>query len=543
MRAVLYARVSSNDRAKTGGENLADQMRLCREHATKQGYRVVTELQEDDRGASGATFDLPQLSRALELARDRTYDVLVVRELDRLSRDLAKQLIVEQELKQSGVAIEYVLYDFPDTPEGRLNKNLRAMLAEYEREKINQRMTRGRRRKAREGHVLSGKYAPFGYEIVERDGVRTLAVLEEEAKIVRMIFDWYIRGNGDGAPMGGKTIANKLTEMGIPTATEMRGQHLSWRVREPGVWAPSTVARYLGRETYAGTWHYCKESDHAEIGVEVPAIVDRETWAAAQERKVHNRRTGKRNVKHDYLMRFHLTCPSCEHAMHAVTSVTHGKAYPYYLCCARSQNFPCDNPWHYRARDVDALAWSWIEELTMDEGRMLEGLRKYQAEHEHLAGPLRERLTAIGVKLEEHEGKIARLLDLYLAGDFGRDVLDARKAALEDQHMRLLEQQAHVEAQLEEQAISDEWLRESASWARTVRAGVEAARDDFEKRRRLVETLGVQGELWREEDDSKWLKLTCVVGEAELPVASKAIDSLRRKAQPFVLSTIVQLAP
>ncbi len=162
-RAALYARVSGNDMAKTGGENLTDQLRNCREYAEGRGYTVIGELAEDDRGASGASFDLPQLSKALELARTGQYDVLVVRELDRLSRDLAKQLIVEQELGRAGVTIEYVLYDSSDTPEGRLNKNLRAMLAEYEREKIKQRMVRGRYRRARQGKPILHGRVPFGY--------------------------------------------------------------------------------------------------------------------------------------------------------------------------------------------------------------------------------------------------------------------------------------------------------------------------------------------------------------------------------------------
>ena len=53
-RAVLYARVSGDDRAKTGGENVKAQLGMCREYAQKKGYTVVMELSEDDRGASGA---------------------------------------------------------------------------------------------------------------------------------------------------------------------------------------------------------------------------------------------------------------------------------------------------------------------------------------------------------------------------------------------------------------------------------------------------------------------------------------------------------
>jgi len=73
-RCVLYARVSGDDKSKTGGANLQAQLDLCREYATKQGYSIIAELAEDDRGASGATFDLPQLSAALDMARQGEFD-------------------------------------------------------------------------------------------------------------------------------------------------------------------------------------------------------------------------------------------------------------------------------------------------------------------------------------------------------------------------------------------------------------------------------------------------------------------------------------
>ena len=222
-RAVIYARVSGNDRVRTGGENLQGQIRLCREYANKQGYHIITELAEDDRGASGATFDLPELSKALNMARASQFDILIVRELDRLSRDLAKQLIVEQELMHAGVSIEYVLYDFPDTPEGRLNKNLRAMLAEYEREKITQRMTRGKKRKVESGEVLIAKRPPFGYkEKIDENGRKTLEIDEEEAEIIRLMFQLYTVGNEEHGPLSIGAIARKLTDMGVATYSDRR---------------------------------------------------------------------------------------------------------------------------------------------------------------------------------------------------------------------------------------------------------------------------------------------------------------------------------
>ena len=162
MRAVLYARVSGDDRGRDG-RNLAGQLEMCREYALRQNWRIIAELAEDDRGASGASFELPQLNRVREMATDGKFDILVVREIDRLSRNLAKQLIVEEELRRTGVQIEYALAEYPDSPEGRLNKHIRATIAEYEREKINERMTRGRRQKARDGNVVMHGHTPYGF--------------------------------------------------------------------------------------------------------------------------------------------------------------------------------------------------------------------------------------------------------------------------------------------------------------------------------------------------------------------------------------------
>ena len=66
-RAVLYARVSGDDRGKEG-RNLIGQIEMCREFAQERGWSIVEEISEDDRGASGASFELPELSRIIDIA-------------------------------------------------------------------------------------------------------------------------------------------------------------------------------------------------------------------------------------------------------------------------------------------------------------------------------------------------------------------------------------------------------------------------------------------------------------------------------------------
>ena len=108
-RALIYARVSYDDQARSGGRNLEGQIEDGRAYCQEKGYRIVKELAEDDRGASGADWDLPKLNEALDMARENGFDVLVTRELDRFARNLAKQLVIEGEFKRHRVDVEYIL--------------------------------------------------------------------------------------------------------------------------------------------------------------------------------------------------------------------------------------------------------------------------------------------------------------------------------------------------------------------------------------------------------------------------------------------------
>jgi site-specific DNA recombinase len=531
-RAVLYARVSGDDRAKTGGENLADQLRLCREYAQKRGYTIVAELAEDDRGASGASFDLPKLSKALQLARAEQFDVFVVRELDRLSRDLAKQLIVEQELKQYGVSIEYVLYDFPDTPEGRLNKNLRAMLAEYEREKIKQRMRRGKLRKIRNGEAINQGHPPFGYRNVEIDGKATLAISEQEAKTVRLIFELYTEGDGERGPMSMRAIAKELSQRRIPTYSDLRrkGDCTRKTVSKRGHWDRSSVGAMLSNETYTGTWYYGRRNWDEEdlIPVPVPVIIDDETWRAAQQRRKRNKREATRNRKHDYLLVGRLTCGRCDRTLIGNPSYSYykGKRYGpvlYYRCQADRRGYPCTlKGTSFRAEKVDALAWEWVRELMTDEDGLRRSLEQYREQREQLTRPLRERLSVTNTLIEEVADKVDRLLDLYLDGDFDREALNERKTRLEQERDSLRQKKQYLEAQLCEQEFSAERLESILRFASTIRVGIEKAEDDFEKRRQLLDALEVTGEVHLDEDGTKWVEFFCAVGKTERIVSSSS---------------------
>ena len=514
-RAVIYARVSGNDRVRTGGENLQGQIRLCREYANKQGYHIITELAEDDRGASGATFDLPELSKALNMARASQFDILIVRELDRLSRDLAKQLIVEQELMHSGVSIEYVLYDFPDTPEGRLNKNLRAMLAEYEREKITQRMTRGKKRKVESGEVLIAKRPPFGYkEKIDENGRKTLEIDEEEAEIIRLIYQLYTVGNEEHGPLSIGAIARKLTDMRVATYSDRRPpKHCTTKtINGYGEWNRSSVIKYLTNATYIGTWKFNNCGD--PITVKVPQIVDIETWKAAQKRRSKNKHYAKRNHQGPHLLRYRVRCFHCNYSMAAKTrNYKNGRVYNYYVCHAPDRRVECPGSM-LEATQIDEAVWNWIcTDILQDPVKVLVGLQEQQAIQEEALEPLRAELRATLDLVAEREGELKRLLPLYLKGTYDETWLGQEKSRIDQELTKLRYRQSELEIMLNEQTLTDEAIQSIVKFAQIIRQQLDRLSHNEEDKRHVLNMLNVQCELERVDRNTVRVHAHCILGD------------------------------
>ncbi len=509
-RATLYARVSKDDRSNDG-RNLQGQLDMGRERCTEKGYRIVAELPEDDRGASGADFDLPQLNKALELARAGEFDVLVVRELDRFARGLAKQLIVEDEFKRAGVEVEYILSKYPDTPEGNLQKNIGAVVAEYERLKINQRMTRGRRLKVKAGHVVSHGNPKYGYRLAEIDGKRAFVVHEPEAKIIRLIFEWCINGKSS------TQIAEELTEMGIPTWADTHRPAIR-KNGKPGQWYSSTILKILHDETYIGRWHYGQRNNRTNknnppehwITVEVPALVDLATWQAAQEQLKKNQTQARRNTRHAYLLRGRVTCGQCGISMRGCLKISCGREYKYYLCNSRKGHTAhgrCGIP-SFRVDQVDAAVWEWLRELLNDPERLAKGYEDYEAEQDRENEPIWTRLGVVDSLIADNRGQLARLLDLFLAGDFPREMLIERKTRLEATIGTLEKERAALTAKLEAQALTAAQILSIKEFVAGIGENLESL--SFETQRQLIEVLDVRATL-AVEDRQKVVYARCAL--------------------------------
>lgn len=543
-RAILYARVSGDDR-RNESRNVQGQLDMCRAYAERQGYEVIAELAEDDRGASGAAFELPQLSEVRRLAESHNFDVLVVREIDRLSRNLVKQLVVEEEMRRAGVCIEYVVGEYPDTAEGRLNKHIKATISEYEREKISERMMRGRRLKVAAGNVHVHGRTPFGYRLIRENKKETLEIEESEARVIRQIFSWYTVGDQQHGPYSLRAIRKLLDELGIPTPAD-RGKGIS-KKREFGKWAVASVAYILNCETYAGTWRYAKTSKSSgtrdwrrwtdqegapELSVAVPAIIDSDTWELARQRLLANRRERVGNVQWPYLLRRRLRCGQCGATVASTYGGRPGHNYGYYRCARAAGNGNYDDrscaTLSVNASAVDESVWNWLRDLLLDEETLAKGLLAIQTSQVEMLRPVRDRLAVVECDLTTNRDQLGRLTDLYLAGTLPRDLLDERAVRLHAQAQMLIKERTDLHARLQAPNMSDERIADIRGFAAAIAQRLLQS-DDFETRSFVVEALDVRGILTTT-PDQRLIEIHCELGQKNLVLLSRLTRTSARRA-------------
>src|SRR5262245_52996373 len=146
MRAAIYARVSTLD------QEPENQLQELRRYVEARGWTAVEYV---DRGISGAKERRPALDGLVADARRRRFDVVVCWRLDRLGRNLKHLVTLLEELHAVGVAFVSLGEGIDcTTPAGKLQLHILAALAEFERERIRERVLAGLARARSQGKRL-----------------------------------------------------------------------------------------------------------------------------------------------------------------------------------------------------------------------------------------------------------------------------------------------------------------------------------------------------------------------------------------------------
>ena len=392
-----------------------------------------------------------------------------------------------------------MLGEYPDTPEGNLQKNVKGSIAEYEREKIRERTMRGRHNIARSGKVVTHGRPLYGYRLSDDGKLKILVIFEPEARIVRLVFLWYIAGDETGKRLSMQAIANKLSEMNVPTwADTHKGVK---KTRMAGQWSRTAVQAILKNEAYAGRWVYAKDSNDP-VGVTIPAIVDDETWQAAQQQRSDNVIQSKRNTKHDYLMRTRLTC-SCGYCVSAHAITPHGTTYFYYRCSSVVQDYAdkaCQNTTYFSADDVDKLVWDWLKEWLKDPDDLRRKLEAYQAEIERSNAPVLALINVNEGLIANYAEQLERAKTMFQIGVIRQDELIERKTRLENTITKLENERDTFQNRMA-YGLTSAQVEGVIQFAHKLSKGIDVADKSFTARRWIIDTLDVRGIISIEDGD------------------------------------------
>lgn len=320
---AIYLRKSRADMEaeKLGeGETLARHKKILTELAARKGLYIGKIYQEIVSGAESIE-DRPEIRQMIEDCYAGKYRGILIVEVTRLSRGSQKdaQTIMDC-LKYANrnkgllVITPTKTYDIAHNHDDEEYMEFELFMSRREYKMIKRRMDRGREQAVVEGNYM-GSYRPYGYDILKTKTARTLIPNEEEAPIVKMIFEWSIKEN-----LSARKIAERLDAMGVPTYTG-----------NPE-WSGASIKTILTNPTYMGRvkWNDRMQvktmqngelvssrprSNHTEKYMEYDgkhkdyAIVDAETFKAASS-KFYNDRT-KGDLKLTNPLAGILKCKEC----------------------------------------------------------------------------------------------------------------------------------------------------------------------------------------------------------------------------------------
>jgi site-specific DNA recombinase len=439
MKVAIYARYSSDNQHDA---SIADQLRICREFAARQGWAVVQEF--TDHAIPGATLLRSGFQALMRDALNRRFDVVLAESLDRFSRDQEDTAGLFKRLTFAGVNI--VTLSEGDIT--HLHIGFKGTMNALFLKDLADKTHRGLR-----GRVEGGKSAGglcYGYRVVKSLSGGTVTTGEREiepaeAAIVDRIFREYVAG------VAPKAIARRLNHDGVIGPFG-------------GSWSPSTIhgnskrgTGILNNELYIGrlVWNrlrYVKNPDTGKrisrlnpradwITKEIPSlrIVSDELWNAAKERQSSTRRTITRtgNIgfarRPQYLFSGLSKCGVC-----GAGFIMAGRNR--LACFGAREKGTCDNRLTIRRDEVEARILKALEEKLLNQELFEEFCEEFTREMNRLRMQHRAGLSVAAREMERIEACRKKLIEMVMDGvspSVVKDELNANAARREQLEAQL----------------------------------------------------------------------------------------------------------
>ena len=289
MRVWLYYRLSRDDDVEQN--SLTNQKNILVEYAKAHNHEIIGESFDDN--VSGMTFEREGIEKIYEQFDKKSIDAVVVKDLSRLGRHRTQTMVFMDELRKHNIRVLSVTENIDSFNEADdLTIGFKGIINDMYCKDTSRRISAGYLQKQREGIII---VPPLGY--FKDRNTDEVVVIEEEAEIVRRIYELYLQGYGL------KNIAHQLNSEGVKSPLYYQNKKMKKKTMSNApkitnrfLWTGTTVKRILTNEFYKGTLvchktHTNKIYQIREVlPVEenfvhenfVPAIISKEKWEQVQ---------------------------------------------------------------------------------------------------------------------------------------------------------------------------------------------------------------------------------------------------------------------
>jgi site-specific DNA recombinase len=421
-RAAIYARFSS-DRQKD--RSIEDQIILCRDLCARADMQVVSTF--EDRQISGsAAANRPGFQALMRAAEAQLFDTIVAEDVDRLCRSQADYHAARRRLDFAGISIHTATGDV-----GKLDGALRALMGEHYLENLALHTRRGMAGIIRDGRHAGGR--AYGYRAVAgKPG--ELEIVEEEAIIIRRIFDEYVAGETPNA------IAIRLNAERV---TPPRGRF----------WRSSTLlgskARghgILHNEVYAGriVWNRVRMMKDPETGKRISRVNPQSEWQradaphlrivaedvfnAAQTRREQRTVVQPKGVrKLKYLLSGLLRCGACGSGM----EIKDKDCGRLRIRCANARHGGgCDNSRAYHLDRIERAVIDGLKKQIGSKEAISYFVQVFNEEQRRQSAGAAAARAKLEVKLADAQRGVDRLVDAIADGVITKEEARERMPAL-----------------------------------------------------------------------------------------------------------------
>lgn len=402
-------------RTSTKAQEIESQKKEVLNWCVKDGLTLEEVEVVGKQGASAIKLDeeyLKNLNRVYELIESvPSIKTVYAFAIDRIGRDEEVLMQLKNRLIRNGVQLKIMnptlilLNEDGSVNNGvELAFSLFATMAKQEMETKKARFDRARRRNAEQGLYNGGGEIKYGYTVEDK----RIVIAEDEANIVRMIYDMMASGNYSYF-----TLTKEIKDRGIT----FRGKEITVK----------TIISLFNTTIYTG-------KPNGKLGTKYPVIITEEFYNKVKQVISNNNRFQNKEFKHSHFATKILRCSDCGTAYTAV--VNNYRCYrrsftKRYIALGEDDKI-CHNNISFQIKYLDGYLWSIAQKLHF------EYLNK---EDDAKTAELTEEKDVLFQKIEELERRIeevagrkrANIIDMFAEALISKEERNKRLSKVDEE--------------------------------------------------------------------------------------------------------------